>query len=244
MQALAALFAHVGVYASWAANLVALLIAVGVTAEVAGWVIGPARGIYMAAQQGLLPRVLRKANRHDVPVVLVLIQGVIVTVWAIILTLFGGGGTNMSFQIAISLTVVIYAVTYLLLFAGYFKLVFRQSDLKRKYQIPGGRIGKTIVAGIGLVVTLAAFGITFVPPSTLGSGQAASYLVILVVGFLVCLAIPFVLYALHDKSAHTSIVEPRHLLASEVRRLARPLCRGEQGIHPAPEDYLAPKSRE
>ncbi|MCL2882822.1 MAG: amino acid permease [Coriobacteriia bacterium] len=242
VQALVALFAHAGVYAHWAANLVALMIAVGVTAEVAGWVIGPARGIYMAAQQGLLPPVLRKANRHDVPVVLVLVQGVIVTIWAIVLTIFGGGGTNLSFQIAISLTVVIYAVTYFLLFAGYFKLLFKQRDLKRRYQIPGGVVGKTVVAGIGLLATLAAFGITFVPPSTLSSGQSTSYLVILIAGFFVCLVIPFVLYALHDKSAHTSIVEPKHLLVSEVRRLARPLCRGEHGIHPAPEDYLSAPS--
>jgi len=243
VQALAALFAHVGVYAHWAANLVALMIAIGVTAEVAGWVIGPARGIYMAAQQGLLPPVLRKANRHDVPVVLVLIQGVVVTIWAVVLTLLSGGGANLSFQIAISLTVVIYAVTYFLLFAGYFKLVFRQRDLKRKYQIPGGTVGKTIVAGIGLVVSLIAFGITFVPPSTVSSNQATSYLVILIAGFLVCLALPFILYALHDKSVHASIVQPVHLLSGEVRRLARPALRGEHAVHPAPEDYLTTTQR-
>ena len=241
VQALTALFAHAGVYAHWAANLVALLIAVGVTAEVAGWVIGPARGIYMAAQQGLLPPVLRKANRRDVPVVLVLIQGGVVTIWAIVLTLFGGGGTNLSFQIAISLTVVIYAVTYFLLFAGYFKLVFKLSGLKRKYQIPGGKVGKSLVAGIGLIATIAAFGITFVPPSTVSGAQGVSYLVILIAGFLVCLALPFVLYSLRNKSAHTSIVGPAPLPASEVRRLARPALRGQHEVRPAPEDYLRTK---
>jgi len=242
VQALAALFAHVGVYATWVANLVALLIAVGVTAEVSGWVIGPARGIYMAAQQGLLPPILRKANHRDVPVVLVLIQGVIVTIWAIVLTLFGGGGTNLSFQIAISLTVVIYCVTYFLLFVGYFKLVFKQRSLKRRYQIPGGTVGKALVAGIGLLATLAAFGISFVPPSTVSSSQATPYLAILVAGFIVVLALPFILYARHDKSAHVSIVKPVRLAFNKVRWLVRPSCRGEHCIYPAPEDYLSPKS--
>ena len=240
IQALTALFAHIGVHAPMAASVVALMVAVGVTAEVAGWLIGPVRGIYMAAQQGLLPPALRKANRQDVPVVLVLIQGVIVTIWTLVLTL-GGGGANLSFLIAISLTVVIYVVAYLLLFAGYFVLIFKHKDLKRRYQIMGGMPGKIIVAGSGVLSTLFAFGISFVPPSSLSGSQATIYTTILVIGFLVTLSLPFILYAVHDKSAHKTLPEPSPIMSWErqARRLfVRPNFRGQHHIHPAPEDYF------
>lgn len=55
---------------------------------------------------------------------LIMVQGVVVTIWAAILT-FGGGGNNLSFLTAISLTVVIYLVGYLLFFIGYLVLIFK-----------------------------------------------------------------------------------------------------------------------
>ena len=243
IQALSVLFAHAGVTMSWCAGLVALMIAVGVTAEVAEWVIGPVRGIYMAAQQGLLPPRLRKATRRDVPIVLVLIQGAVVTAWAAVLTL-GGGGNNLSFLIAVSLTVVIYLIAYLLLFAGYLVMVFKQANLKRRYQIPGGKVGKTIVAALGILSSLFAFGISFVPPSSVTGGEVPVYLVILSVGFLVTLIAPFVLYALHDKSVHKSLVSPTHLPVTKARRLVHPLSRGVHAITPTHDDYLAGRPRQ
>jgi amino acid transporter len=241
IEALSQLFAHIGIHATIAANIVALMIAFGVTAQIASWIVGPARGIYMAAQQGLLPPIFRKVNQHDVPIVLIVAQGFIVTIWALILTL-GGGGNNLSFIIAIALTVVIYVVAYLLMFAAYFKLVFKNKDLKRKYQIPGGTIGKVIVAGSGVVTTLFAFGISFVPPGGLQSGQSTTYLVILVGCFLVALVLPFWIYARHDKGKHKTIVLPSLIKSHEVdvhhRRLTLPRFRGIHHIRPAPEDYL------
>jgi glutamate:gamma-aminobutyrate antiporter len=241
IDALSALFAHVGVTASFAANIVAIMIAFGVTSQIASWVVGPARGIYMAAQQGLLPPIFRKVNQHDIPIVLIIAQGVIVSIWTLVLTL-GGGGNNLSFLIAIALTVCIYVVAYVLMFAGYFQLVFKQAGLKRKYQIPGGKAGKVIVASIGLVTTLIAFGISFVPPSTLQAGQSTTYLVILAACFVVALILPFWIYARHDKSKHKTIVLPAVIRAHEDEalrgRFTLPRFRAKYHLRPAPEDYL------
>ncbi|MEG0398342.1 MAG: amino acid permease, partial [Cetobacterium sp.] len=71
-------------------------------AEISAWIVGPSRSIYVAAQKGILPPIFKKVNKNDVPVPLVMFQGVIVTIWAIILTL-GGGGNNMSFMTSMSL---------------------------------------------------------------------------------------------------------------------------------------------
>ena len=239
IDALNALFTHISTHAAFAANIIALMIAFGVISQIAGWITGPARGIYMAAQQGLLPPIFRKVNQHDVPIVLIIAQGIIVTIWALILTI-GGGGNNLSFLIAIALTVCIYVVAYVLMFAGYFKLIFTQKDLKRKYQIPGGIVGKTIIAGTGLIVTIFAFGISFVPPSSLQSGQSTTYLAILGGCFIAAFMLPFLIYARHDKSKHKTIVLPSVLRPHELdsHRFSLLRFRAKYHIRPAPEDYL------
>lgn len=182
----------------WITRIVALLLALGVMAEVSSWVVGPSEGMYAAAKKGLLPKKLTEVNKHQVPVPLVLVQGVIVTIWAAVLT-FGGGGNNVSFLTAISLTVVIYLVGYLLFFIGYIILVLKHEDLKRAYHVPGGKTFKMIVAVVGFLVSVFALVISFVPPSQLVGKSISEYLTILSVSFIITVLIPFVIYALHSK---------------------------------------------
>ncbi|EQK41184.1 gamma-aminobutyrate antiporter [[Clostridium] bifermentans ATCC 638] len=183
---------------TWIVKLIALLLALGVMGEVSAWVVGPSRGMYIAAQKGILPKSLTKTNKHDVPVNLVFIQGIVVTIWAAVLTL-GGGGDNVSFLTAISLTVVIYLVGYLLFFIGYFKLILKDGDLKRSYQVPGGKIFKLIVAACGFLTSIFALIISFFPPSQLVGKSIHEYLTILSVSFVITVLIPFVIYSITCK---------------------------------------------
>lgn len=182
----------------WITRVVALLIALGVMAEVSAWVVGPSEGMYVAAKKGILPKKLTEINKHEVPVPLVLVQGVIVTIWAAVLT-FGGGGNNVSFLTAISLTVVIYLVGYLLFFFAYFNLLFKHPELKRAYHVPGGKGFKFLVAFFGTLTSIGALAISFFPPSQLTGKSVSEYLTILSVSFIVTVIIPFVIYALRHK---------------------------------------------
>jgi len=185
---------------TWIVKLIALLLALGVMGEVSAWVVGPSRGMYIAAQKGILPKSLTKTNKHDVPVNLVFVQGIVVTIWAAVLTL-GGGGDNVSFLTAISLTVVIYLVGYLLFFIGYFKLILKRDDLKRSYQVPGGKTFKLIVAACGFLTSIFALIISFFPPSQLVGKSIHEYLTILSVSFVVTVLIPFVIYSITSKKS-------------------------------------------
>ncbi|MCU9810931.1 glutamate:gamma-aminobutyrate antiporter [Paraclostridium sp. AKS81] len=185
---------------TWIVKLIALLLALGVMGEVSAWVVGPSRGMYIAAQKGILPKSLTKTNKHDVPVNLVFVQGIVVTIWAAVLTL-GGGGDNVSFLTAISLTVVIYLVGYLLFFIGYFKLILKRDDLKRSYQVPGGKTFKLIVAACGFLTSIFALIISFSPPSQLVGKSIHEYLTILSVSFVVTVLIPFVIYSITSKKS-------------------------------------------
>jgi glutamate:gamma-aminobutyrate antiporter len=229
LQAFDAYLVHFGVSSALILKILSFLVAFGILGEVSSWVLGPVSGLYMAAQRGLLPVPFRKTNKHGVPVKIVLMQGYIVSIWAIVLTL-GGGGNNVSFQVALSLTAVIYALMYVLFFIGYFKLINKMKDVKGAYQVPGGMIGKSILAGAGLVSTLFVVGISFVRPSSIPTSEGLTYQIMLLLGALFTLSLPFIVYHFNDKSQHKILHQPIHLKAAETNWLIRLAARGEQMI--------------
>lgn len=184
----------------WAVRIIAALLMLGVLAEIASWIVGPSRGMYVTAQKGILPAKFSKVNKNGVPVALVISQLVITTVALIVLTNTGGGGGNMSFLIALALTVVIYLCSYFLLFLAYINLVRKHPEKKRIFNIPGGNGVKITVASAGLIISILAFIISFFPPNSLpGVSADETYVTLLVVSFLIVAAVPFIIYALHDK---------------------------------------------
>ncbi len=117
----------------------------------------------------------------------------------------------MSFLIALALTVVIYLCAYFMLFIGYIVLVLKHPDLKRTFNIPGGKGVKLVVAIVGLLTSIMAFIVSFLPPDNIQGDSTDMYVELLVVSFLVVLALPFILYAVHDRKgkANTGVtLEP------------------------------------
>lgn len=201
MQTFTVLINHFGPGFEWAIRLIAALLLLGVLAEIAAWIVGPSRGMLVTAQKGILPARFAKMNKNGVPVALVISQLIITSVALIVLT-NTGGGNNMSFLIALALTVVIYLCSYFMLFLGYIQLVRKQPEKQRTFNIPGGKGVKLTVAVIGLVTSVMAFIVSFFPPTGLpGADGNEIYASLLVVCFLIVLAIPFTIYALHNRHA-------------------------------------------
>ncbi len=211
MQAFEVLIGQFGPGVEWTIRIIATLLMLGVLAEVAAWIVGPSRGMLVTAQRGLLPKALSRVNKNGVPVALVISQLVITTVALIVFT-NTGGGNNISFLIAMSLTVVIYLCSYFMLFLGYMHLVCKQPEKKRAFNVPGGKTFKLLIAGVGFLVSLFAFVISFVPPSSLpGAHGMDVYVSSLVVSFLIVAAIPFILYAVHVNQCQKLIADLEHI---------------------------------
>ena len=198
MQTFTVLMSHVAPEIEWTVRVISALLLLGVLAEIASWIVGPSRGMYVTAQKNLLPAAFAKMNKNGVPVTLVISQLVITSIALIILT-NTGGGNNMSFLIALALTVVIYLCAYFMLFIGYIVLVLKHPDLKRTFNIPGGKGVKLVVAVVGLLTSIMAFIVSFLPPDNIQGDSTDMYVELLVVSFLVVLALPFILYAVHDR---------------------------------------------
>ncbi|MEN0589040.1 amino acid permease [Kurthia gibsonii] len=181
-------------------KVAAILLTIGVLAQVSSWIVSPTEGLHFVAQKGLLPAYFKKTNKNEVPVPLIYLQGLLVSIWTAVLT-FGGGGNNVSFLTAISLTVIIYLVAYVMLFISYFLLILKAKNkgLERSYNVPGGHISKIIVASSGLILSILAIVSAFIIPSELKGTKGSTYILTLTVGFIITVAIPFVFYHFYMK---------------------------------------------
>lgn len=214
IEAFRAIFiTHIGPQMSWIVFAVALLLALGVLAEISAWIVGPSRALLDTAHDGILPPSFKKTNKHGVSVKTVVIQAVIVTFWDAVLcgsiALSGGSSSSVGYLTAIGLTVVIYLVGYVLFFLGYFTLIFRKQDLKRSFQLPGGTPFKAVVAGVGLIMTVATLVISFFPSSELDAQSNAVYQATLGICFVVSVALPFIIYS----QRHRWAIDPHEALA-------------------------------
>lgn len=199
IEAFAAMFdAHF--HCGWLVYVIAVLLAAGVLAEISSWIVGPSRALLETANEGIIPKTFAKTNKHGVSVKTVVLQAVIVTIWDAVLcgsmALSGGSSSSVAYLTAVGLTVVIYLAGYVLFFLAYFKLVFKGKDKSRVFQIPGGTVGKTIVAGFGMALTLFALVVSFFPSSELTAQANEVYVVTLGLCWVVSVAIPFVIYGL------------------------------------------------
>lgn len=217
VQTFAVLLGHFTANNTILVKIIALLLAFGVIAEVSSWVVGPTRGMIIAAEEGAIPKSWAKTNEHDVPVYLVIAQGIIVSIWDAVLT-FGGGGSNLSFLAAMSLTVVIYLSGYVLFFVGYIKAILGEG-LNGAYQMPGGKPVKLIVAIVGLATSVFAFFISFVPPTSIAGNMIKSheYMWMLIISYAISLVLPFVIYELcqkymhyHERNIHHAVAVHKH----------------------------------
>jgi len=177
----------------WMLPVTAFLLALGAFGEVAAWVSGPIKGLQKTAEDGLLPARFKKLNKNGISVSLVIAQGIIVSIWAALLT-FGGAGGNLSFLLAMALTVVSYLTMYILLYFAYYRLKSKHGDVPRAYVVPGGSFGRFIIPFLGLLMSVGAFIIAFFPPSTIIDSDIKSYEMILIIGFIVIFFLPHIIY--------------------------------------------------
>jgi amino acid transporter len=181
---------------SWFIPIIAVLIIVGSMSGATAWILGPARGMLVASEDTRLPKFFTRRNKNDMPVGILLAQGVIVTVLCAVFLIMPT--VNSSYWVLSNLTAQLALIFYILMFAAAIRLRHKQSHVKRAYRIPGGLMGTAIVCGIGIVTCVVAIIIGFLPPSQVAVGNIGIYEAILVGGIIVCCLPPFILYAIRS----------------------------------------------
>jgi glutamate:GABA antiporter len=183
---------------SWFIPIIAVLIIVGSLSGATAWILGPARGLLVASEETHLPALFTRRNKSDMPVGILLIQGIIVTVLCLVFLIMPS--VNSSYWVLSNLTAQLALLFYILMFLAAIRLCHKHSHVKRAFRIPGGLMGTTIVCGVGIVTCLFAIIIGFLPPTQVQIGKVSIYEAILVGGIIICCLPPFILHAIKLKS--------------------------------------------
>ncbi len=175
----------------WMTSLIAVFIIIGGLSGVSAWIIGPTKGLLVAARDGSLPQKFAQVNRYGAPVIILITQGIIFTGLSSVFVLLDS--INAAYWILSDLCAQMALLVYVFMFSAAIKLRYTRPNHSGAYKIPGGKIGIWLVAGIGLLCCLSAILIGFVPPTQIPVGNIIFFEAFLVGGLILFALIPWLL---------------------------------------------------
>ena len=183
MQAFQSLFGHFGV--SFAVPLIAIALAVGALAGMISWLDGPSEGLLLIGrEQGFLPPYFQKVDRHGIEFRILAAQGTVITLIALLYAFIPS--VSHAYWIFTVMATQVYLIMYVLMFIAAVRLRRSQPDHARGYRVPALRL----LCLLGMVSSVLALVIGFVPPSQFGHSDPLTYGAAILAGVLVIGIVP------------------------------------------------------
>ncbi len=184
---------------NWFSPIIAIALAFGVLAGVLSWVSGPSKGILAVGRAGYLPRFWQKTNKNGVQHNILMLQGGIVSLLGLLFVVMPS--VQSFYQILSQLTVLLYLVAYLLMFAAAIYLRYNMPNAKRTFRIGSkGNWLMWVIGGVGFLGSLLAFILSFFPPGQIATGSTTVWFCVLIIGLIVFVGLPFVILAFQKPS--------------------------------------------
>jgi len=184
MQALQYFFASLNL--AWLVAPMAVLITIGGVVLLGAWLIGPALGLGVVAQEGNMPPLFNRHNRYGSPVAVLVIQALIGTVISLLYVFLPS--VNQAYWILSAMTVELLCIVYVFVFAAVIKLRYTAPAQPRAFTIPGGMAGVWLVGGMGAFGVIFTFIVGLIPPGLIGFSGIGYVLAVLFGTFI--LAVP------------------------------------------------------
>ena len=188
------LWASIG--APWLGNIMAVLITFGVLGQVSVVIAGPSTGILAVGKAGYLPKTLQHTNKNGIQTTILYVQAAIVTLLSLVLVLLPS--VESAYQILSQMSTIIYLIMVVII--AFVRLRRTAPDKARGFKVPGGEFGKWLVTILGVAGAVVAGVLSFVPPSQIKTGSPVVYVGVLIIGVVVFIAIPLIVYAKRKKS--------------------------------------------
>ena len=170
-----------------------VLLLLGSLGNMVNWIISPAKGLLLAADNGFLPHYLYQLNRHGVASRILLMQAILVTLLCSVFLLFPT--VNAIYWLFTALSTELYMMMYVLMFLAAIRLKGKFSHLPRPFAVPGRRIGYYLTCALGLIGCCITLFIGFFPPAeSLQMGSANHFRLIFSAGIVLMLVPAFLLY--------------------------------------------------
>ena len=185
-------------YLSWAGPIIAIALMFGVLAGVLTWVAGPSKGIFTVGKAGYLPPFFQRANKYGVQRNILLVQGAIVTLLSLLFVVMPS--VQSFYQILSQLTVLLYLIMYMMMFAAAITLRYKMKSTPRPFRLGKGNGLMWLLGVVGFCGSLLAFILSFVPPSQIATGSNKVWYSVLIIGCIVVVIVPFIIYAMRKPS--------------------------------------------
>lgn len=177
--------------APWLLPGIAIAIIIGAIGSIAAWIIGPTKGLLVAAQEDNLPKMFAITNSKGVPVAILILQGIVVSLLSLLYILLPSIET--AYLILTQLTAILALLMYVLMFVAAITLRYKKPDVIRPFKIPFGNVGIWVIGTVGAITSFIAMSLGFVPPSQIAIGDPFLYQLLLVCGVaLFCLPAFFI----------------------------------------------------
>jgi amino acid transporter len=177
----------------WMVKVIGACILLGGIGGISAWVLGPAKGMMVAAEDGMAPKILQRSNRFGAPIVMLGLQGILFVVIASVYLLFDQ--LSGAYWFLSNITAILSLIVYILMFAAVVRLRYSHPDVKRGYRIPGGKFGVWLVAGSGVAISAVVIVIGLMPPAKVGIHHVMRYETLLIGGVVLFCVIPFIISA-------------------------------------------------
>lgn len=176
----------------WMQPIITLLIIIGGISGVAAWVIGPTKGLLVAARDGSAPPFFARVNKHDVPIVILFMQAIIVTLLCSVFLFMPT--VSSSYWVLTAITAQLALLVYIIMFSAAIYLRYKHPRVHRAYKVPVGNLGIWVLGIIGILACIFTIIIGFFPPSQIHVGKVLTYEMILIGGIVILCIPPFILY--------------------------------------------------
>ena len=183
---------------SWAGPIIAIALMFGVLAGVLTWVAGPSKGIFMVGKAGYLPPFFQKTNSNGVQKNILLVQGGIVTLLSLLFVVMPS--VQSFYQILSQLTILLYLIMYMLMFAAAIVLRYKMKDADRPFRLGKGNGLMWVLGAVGFAGSLLAFVLSFIPPGQINIGSNTVWYAVLIAGCVIMVIIPYIIYAMRKPS--------------------------------------------
>ncbi|MEU1207089.1 APC family permease [Nocardia sp. NPDC005825] len=185
MQAFDGFFNHFGI--GFLTPILGIMLVAAALGGMLTWLAGPSKGLLLIGRkEGYLPPILTRVNKHGVQQNMLVAQGIVTTLLALLYAFIPN--VSSAYWILSVITTQVYLIMYVLMFAAAIRLRRNQPDHPRGYRAPA----LIALCGLGTAASVAAFLIGFVPPSQYGSGNALGYVLLIGAGMgVVGLLVPY-----------------------------------------------------
>ncbi len=160
--------------------LIAFFLLLGSLSGMNTWIIGPAKGLFEAANDNFLPTFLKKVNKEDVPTNVLILQATIGSMLSILFFTYIKS-INGLIWIFVCLSFQFASILYVMIFFSAMKLRKIYPNIKRPYKAPAIKL----ISFLGITICSFTFFISYVQPANIETTEKAFYLILLLISSLI-----------------------------------------------------------